>query len=108
MMDVILRYLWMLAALINQGMIDNVPDPDQEVVEAGVGADLPLDPGLGTASAGLHPDPGHVTVSADPAPEEGIRSQPLAAAASPKDLLTAAVGPKQLTTSSRYSQLKVK
>jgi len=84
MMDVISRYLWMLDVLTSQGKID-VLVHDQAVVE-GEGAGLPLDPGLGSADASLHPDPGHAIVSADPALEGGTKSQHPAAAVNLKHL----------------------
>jgi len=84
MMDVISRYLWMLDVLTSQGKID-VLVHDQVAVE-GEGAGLPLDPGLGSADASLHQDPGLVIVSADPALEEGTKSQDLAVAVNLKHL----------------------
>jgi len=83
MMDVISRYPWMLAALINQGKTDVgvdviVPVLDQEEEEV-EGAGVPLDPGPGSVGVSLHPDPGHGIISVDLALEES--DQPLEAAA---------------------------
>jgi len=89
MMDVISKFLLMLDVPINPEMtevvevIDVVLVPDQEVV-AVVDVGLHLDPGPGTASASLHPDPGLVIASADQAVE--ARSQLLAAVAGPRQL----------------------